>query len=185
MAAIIDAARRSLVHVHNGQRGSAAGTMWHSDGLVLTNAHAVNGRRLAVSLANGQRLPARLLAQDRANDIAALSVDARGMPAIAIGDSRQLRPGEWVLAVGHPWGVSGAATAGVIAGLGHGLPEMPRGDREWIAVSLHLRPGHSGGPLLDAHGKLVGINTIMAGPDLGLAVPVHVVKEFLRRASGV
>ena len=60
------------------------------------------------------------------------------------------------------------------------LPEMSLPRREWIAVSLHLRPGHSGGPLVDAHGQLVGVNTMMAGPEVGLAVPVHVVKTFLR-----
>jgi S1-C subfamily serine protease len=62
---------------------------------------------------------------------------------------------------------------------------MPRSDREWIAVSLHLRPGYSGGPLVDAQSRLVGINTIMAGPDVGLAVPVHIVKAFLREAVGL
>jgi S1-C subfamily serine protease len=80
--------------------------------------------------------------------------------------------------------VAGAVTAGVVAGVGRDLPEMPRSDREWIAVSLHLRPGHSGGPLVDDQGRLVGMNTMMAGPDVGLAVPVHVVKHFLRQAVG-
>ena len=76
-----------------------------------------------------------------------------------------------------------AATAGVIAGVGKQLPEMPLSERDWIAVSLHLRPGHSGGPLVDDQGRLVGINTMMAGPDVGVAVPVHVVKRFLRDAA--
>ncbi|MEJ2211635.1 MAG: trypsin-like peptidase domain-containing protein, partial [Anaerolineae bacterium] len=110
--------------------------------------------------------------------------DARGLPAEARGDSRRLRPGQWGLALGHPWGVAGAATAGMVVGVGRRLPEMPLSDWSWIAVGLHLRPGHSGGPLVDGEGRLVGINTMMAGPDVGLAVPVHEVKRFLRDALG-
>jgi len=72
-----------------------------------------------------------------------------------------------------------------VIGCGSELPEMPHAGREWVAVSAHLRPGHSGGPLLDARGRLVGINTMMAGPEVGLAVPVHVLKAFLRQAAGV
>jgi serine protease Do len=182
MADIVSEVRRTLVQVRNGRSGAGAGTVWHPDGLILTNAHVIRMRSIHVVLPDGQTLPARVLAHDRALDLAALGVDASGLPAIGLGGSRQLQAGDWVLALGHPWGVLGAVTAGVVAGAGAGLPEMPRSDREWIAVSLHLRPGYSGGPLVDAQGRLVGINTIMAGPDVGLAVPVHVVKAFLRRS---
>jgi serine protease Do len=88
------------------------------------------------------------------------------------------------MALGHPWGVPGAATAGVVIGTGEDMPEMPLTGRDWIAVGLHLRPGHSGGPLVDSQGRLVGINTMMIGPEVGMAVPVHVVKAFLRRELG-
>ncbi len=185
MADVVGSVGRSLVQVRNGhnRHGSAgAGTIWHPDGLILTNAHVVRRRSLNVILPDGRVLPARLLAHDRSLDLAALGVEASGLPTIELGDSRRLQAGDWVLAAGHPWGVRGAVTAGVVAGLGHRLPEMPLSEREWIAVSLHLRPGYSGGPLVDAAGRLVGINTIMAGPDVGLAVPVHVVKTFLHQA---
>jgi serine protease Do len=182
MAGVVDRVRRSLVQVRNGRHGAGAGTIWHPDGLILTNAHVVRLRSIHVILPDGQTLPARLLAHDRGLDLAALGVDASALPAIDLGDSRQLRPGDWVLALGHPWGVLGAVTAGVVSGVGAYLPEMPLSEREWVAVSLHLRPGDSGGPLVDAQGRLVGINAMMAGPDVGLAVPVHVVKAFLRQA---
>lgn len=182
MAGVIEGVRRSLVEIRNGHRGVGAGTIWHPDGLILTNAHVVGRRSLQVTLPDGHKLAAQVLAHDASRDIAALSVEAMDLPTIELGDSRQLKPGQWVLALGHPWGVAGAVTAGVVTGVGKWLPEMPLADREWIAVSLHLRPGHSGGPLLDNLGRLVGINTIMAGPDVGLAVPVHVVKRFLRQA---
>jgi serine protease Do len=185
MADVVEGVKRSLVQVTNGtngRNGAGAGTIWHPDGLILTNAHVVRQRSIHVTLADGQVLTARVLAYDRDLDLAALGVDASDLSTIGLGDSKRLQPGDWVLALGHPWGVVGAVTAGVVAGIGARLPEMPLADREWIAVGLHLRPGYSGGPLVDAHGRLVGINTIMAGPDVGLAVPVHVVKVFLHQA---
>lgn len=184
MAGTVQKVRRSLVQVHNGKASVGAGTIWHPDGLLLTNAHVIKRRALQVTLPNGRTLPARLLAHRAELDLAALGVEATGLPTIALGESTRLKPGQWVLALGHPWGVNGAVTAGVVTGIGQLWPEMPLPDREWIAVSLHLRPGYSGGPLVDAHSRLVGINTFMAGPDVGLAVPVHVVKAFLRDAVG-
>jgi serine protease Do len=182
VADLVADARGSLVQIKNGPRGIGAGTIWHPKGLIVTNAHVISSRFLQVILPGGQSLPGRLLAHDRECDLAAVRVDATGLPAINLGDSRGLQPGQWVMALGHPWGVLGAATVGIVTGVGSRLPEMPQSDREWIAISLHLRPGHSGGPLVDAQGRLVGINTIMAGPDMGLAVPVPTVKGFLRRS---
>jgi serine protease Do len=184
MARAVEQACRALVQIRNGRAGIGAGTIWHRDGLILTNAHVAGRRGLQVTLPDGRSLPARVLAHDPDRDIAALDIEAGDLPVIELGDSRRLRPGQWLLAVGHPWGVTGAATAGVVAGTGRNLPEMPLSGRDWIAVSLHLRPGHSGGPLVDARGCLVGINTMMAGPDLGLAVPVHEVTAFLKEALG-
>jgi serine protease Do len=181
LSGVADKARRSLVSISNGRRGAGAGTIWHSDGLILTNAHVVQLRSPKVTLPDGRTAPARVLAHDKVLDLAALRVDAAELPTIELGNSQGLQPGEWVLALGHPWGVAGAATAGTVIGVGP-PPEMAMPGRELIHVGLHLRPGHSGGPLVDTGGRLVGINTMMAGPDVGLAVPVHVVKEFLRRA---
>jgi len=178
LSGVADEARRSLVSISNGRRGAGAGTIWHPDGLILTNAHVVQLRSPKVTLPDGRMTPARVLAHDKVLDLAALRVDAAHLPTIELGDSRGLQPGEWVLALGHPWGVAGAATAGVVIGMGP-PPEMAVPGRELLHVGLHLRPGHSGGPLVDTDGRLVGINTMMAGPDVGMAVPVHVVKDFL------
>ncbi len=184
MASVAESAGRGLVQVHNGGRGAGTGTIWHPDGLVVTNAHVVSGGPLRVTLPDGRKLKARLLARDREQDLAALVVEASGLPTIEIGGSRDLQPGQWVLAMGNPWGVRGAVTAGIVIGMGSEWPEMPRSRREWIVVGLHLRPGYSGGPLVDVQGRLVGINTMMTGPDVGMAVPVHVVKAFLRESLG-
>lgn len=203
MTDLISSVRGALVRVRNGA-GTGAGTIWHStDGpgaaaLVITSAHVVDsvrsprwGRRrpasgphgeVTVDLPDGRSVPGRVVAFDRDLDLAALRVDVGDLPAVPLGDSASLAPGDWVVAVGHPWGVAGAAVAGVIIGTGADLPEMAWSHREWIAAGLRMRPGHSGGPLVDAQGRLVGVNAMMAGPQVGLAVPVHVVKRFLRHA---
>lgn len=179
---VIEGVHRSLVHVHNGKRGNGAGTIWHPQGLIVTNAHVAGRGPLKVRLPDGRTLPAQILARDPDRDLAALRVEADDLPSVQLGDSQRLRPGEWVMAVGHPWGVPGAATAGVVIGVGAEWPEMPSTGRDWVVVSLHMRPGHSGGPLVDVRGRLVGINTMINGPDVGVAIPAHVVVEFLRQA---
>ncbi len=178
---IVERVHRSLVHVHNGKRGNGAGTIWHPQGLIVTNAHVAGRGPLQVRLPDGRTLPAQILARDPDRDLAALRVEANDLPSVQLGNSQRLRPGEWVMAVGHPWGVPGAATAGVVIGVGAEWPGMPQNGRDWVVVSLHLRPGHSGGPLVDVRGRLVGINTMINGPDIGVAIPVHVVVEFLHR----
>ncbi len=184
MADIVERVHSSLVQVHNG-RGAGAGTIWHSEGLIVTNAHVVVGRHnLKVTLPNGDTYPANVLAYDEARDLAALAIEANDLPTIEPGDSRQLRPGQWVMSLGHPWGVTGALTSGIVIATGSELAEQPGAGREWIAASLHLRPGHSGGPMVDTSGRLVGINTMINGPDVGFAVPVHIVKAFLREKLG-
>ena len=184
MASVVDVARRSLVQVRNGWGGAGAGTIWHPEGLIITNAHVVQQAPLTVTLAGDCTLPARVLARDTTADLAALVVEASGLPAIELGDSRDLQPGQWVLALGHPWGIRDAVTAGIVIGTGSAWPNAPGHGGEWIAVNLPLRPGNSGGPLVDVHGRLLGINTMVTGPDVGFAVPVHRAKLFLVERLG-
>lgn len=179
-------ARSALVQVSASRTAGGSGVVVHPDGLVLTAAHVLRGRRSTVRLMDGRRLEAVTLAIQRELDLAAISVELSGAPAMQVGSSDHLRPGDWVIALGHPWGVRGGATAGVVIGVGAELPEAPREPHatEWLATSLHLRPGHSGGPLVDSRGRLVGINTRMNGPDVGLSVPASVVRRFLRESLG-
>lgn len=183
-SALVERVQASLVEVSNGREGFGAGVIWHPDGMIVTNAHVIRRHPLHIKLRDGRTLDARLVAYDQENDIAALATDAMNLDAIELGDSQSLAPGQLVLALGHPWGVPRAVTAGVIIGAGARLPESPRANREWVAVSLRLRPGNSGGPLVDARGRLLGINTMMTGPDFGMAVPVHVIKRFMREKVG-
>lgn len=177
----------SLVQIRRGRRGMGAGTIWHEDGLILTNAHVVasrwrDGGAIEVLLADGRAFPARLLAQDAARDVAALAITATGLPTMVLGRSEALRCGDLVVALGHPWGVIGAATAGMVITVGP--PSELRLSHDFIQVGLQLRPGHSGGAMVDTRGRLVGVNTMINGPQVGLAVPVHEIKRFLRERLG-
>ena len=176
IALVVEKASRSVVQVLDDGGGRGAGTVWHQDGLILTNAHVVRDRALRVSLEDGRVLTARVAAVSKELDLAALTVDAHDLPAIPVADSRSVKPGEFVLAIGHPWGQVGAATSGIAIG----LESHDDSGHEWLAVNMQLRPGNSGGPLLDSEGRLIGINAIMSGPNVGLAVPSHVAKAFLR-----
>ena len=179
MASVVGNAQQSLVQVISGRRGAGAGIIWGSQGLIITNAHVVRRNHPKVVLSDGKEISARVLGADTHNDLAALMVDANGLPAMPVGDSKKLRAGDVVIALGHPWGITGSVTTGIVVGAGEALSGMPGGERDLIAVSLHYRPGYSGGPLVDAQGRVVGINVMMAGPEVGLAIPAHVVEAFL------
>lgn len=186
----VETVRAALVQIASEEGSIGAGTIWHADGLVLTNAHVVldarTGRQrrdLTVITQEGERYPATVLASDARRDLAALAISTQGLPTVRIGESRTLTPGTWLMAIGHPWGVLDALTGGIVIGTGDRLPEV--GDeREWIALDMKMRPGHSGGPLFNAAGEIVGINTMIRGPEVSFAVPVDVVKAFLRETIG-
>ena len=180
LGAVAEMARASLVQIRDGGQGAGSGTIWDDEGLIVTNAHVAQGRRVEVRLPGGRQSSAQVLAADPYRDLAVLRVEADGLPGLVPGFSRSLRPGELVMAVGHPWGVEGGTTLGAVIGVGADLPESPAPGRELIALSLQLRPGHSGGPLVDVQGRLVGICAMMAGPEVGLAIPVDVVQDFLK-----
>ncbi len=183
MTAVIQAVQQSVVQVGNGRRGFGAGTIWHSDGLILTNAHVAQRRAPEVTLADGRTFPSQLLAYDESIDLAALYIAANHLPTIELGHSSQLKTGDWVIAVGHPWGVVGAAAAGTVIAVGQPL-EQNGYHGELVQLGIQLRPGHSGGPLVDGNGRLVGINTMISGPQVGLAIPVDVAKWFLKERLG-
>lgn len=179
----IATAQQATVQIRSRHRGIGSGITLHPDGLVITNAHVIRGQAPDVLLASGEQLPGTLLAYDERRDLAAISVKASGLPVLAMGDSRALRTGSVVVALGHPWGVIGAATAGMVICVGRPLEAVPY-DGELIQVGLHMRPGHSGGPMLNDRGQIVGINTMIAGPYVGLAVPSVTVRSFLREELG-
>lgn len=181
---VVAAAQRAVVAVRDGARGSGAGTIWHADGLIVTNAHVVRGGPVEVQLFDERVLPARLLARDADLDLAALAVEAHDLPTIQPASGRDMHPGQWLMALGHPWGVAYAATGGVLISRSGQAADLPGPRGDWVVADLHLRPGNSGGPILDAQGRLVGVSTLMNGASVGIGVSVEIVKAFLKQALG-
>ncbi len=172
---IAERLRRSTVLIHGGGRGGGSGVIWTSEGLLVTNSHVARGPHAHVEMWDGRSFKATLTARDPRRDLAALQISASGLPAGPRADSSQLRPGELVIAIGNPLGFVGALSMGVIHGIGviRGL-----GTQSWVQAAVRLAPGNSGGPLADARGRVIGINTMVAGR-LALAVPSNAVERFL------
>jgi len=168
--------RRSTVQVFSSDaRSGGSGVIWGADGLIVTNAHVARSFRNEVELWDGRRLEARVGTFDARRDLATLQVPATGLPTATAGDSTALRPGELVIAIGSPLGFTGALTTGIVHSVG---PVPGMGRRNWIRATARLAPGNSGGPLANADGHVIGINTAIAH-GLGLAVPSRDVAEFL------
>jgi serine protease Do len=172
---IAEKLRRSTVLLHAGRRGSGSGVIWTDDGLIVTNAHVARSSHTCVQLWDGREFEATVTARDLHRDLAALHINTSGLPAAVAADSAQLRPGELVIAVGNPLGFVGALTTGVVHAVG---PIRGFGFQSWVQAGVRLAPGNSGGPLADARGRVIGINTMVAGR-VGLAIPSNAVKKFL------
>jgi serine protease Do len=162
--------RASTVHVHGRGPGGGSGVIWSPDGLIVTNAHVVRGPGATVETSD-RSYDAELVSRDERLDLAALQIDASGLPAAPIGDSGSLRVGQVVIAAGNPLGMTGAVATGIIHTTGSG-------PQDWVQADIRLLPGNSGGPLADVHGRVIGINSMVAG-GLGLAVPSNTVRRFL------
>lgn len=172
--------RRSTAQVFLGERrGAGSGVVWSADGLILTNAHVARARTAQVELWDGRSFDASVVARDPRRDLASLRISAEGLEAATPGDSASLRSGELVIAIGSPLGFAGALSTGIIHSIG-ALPGMGR--ERWIRADVRLAPGNSGGPLANAQGQVVGINTAIVN-GLGVAVPVSTVVDFVQRGS--
>ncbi|WP_146844800.1 S1C family serine protease [Cellulomonas terrae] len=158
-------------------RGTGAGSasVITADGYLLTSAHVVAGATLATAaFSNGTTLPADVVGRDPLSDLAVLL--ARGdVPApVTLGDAAQLRVGQLVVALGNPLGLAGSVTAGIVSALGRSLPTASgRVVDEVVQTDAALNPGNSGGVLADSAGRMVGVNTALAGIGVGLAVPIN------------
>jgi len=174
--------RRNTVEVRTGGAGVGSGVIWTADGIVITNAHVARSDRATLVLWDGRTLSGQVTARDRRRDLAAIAVTGGGpidglCPA-TIGHPSTLRTGDLVIALGNPLGIPGALALGVVHALEPGDAGRPR----WIRADIRLAPGNSGGPLADARGRVVGVNTMIAG-GLGIAVPVTTVARFLGEAG--
>jgi serine protease Do len=177
---IAEQLRRSTVLIHAGGGGNGSGVIWSSEGMIVTNAHVVHGPNVCVQLWDGREFEAAVTARDPRRDLAALRINANSLPAACPADSSQLRPGELAIAIGNPLGFVGALTTGVIHAIG---PLRALGSQTWVQASVRLAPGNSGGPLADARGHVIGVNTMVAGR-LALAIPSNAVRDFLAAGPG-
>jgi serine protease Do len=142
---------------HGVQHAQGSGFLISADGLVLTNAHVVDGaNEVTVKLADHREFKAKVLGADRSSDIAVLKIDGHDLPAVSLGDSDQLGVGDYVLAIGEPFGLEETATAGIVSAKGRSLPGD--GYVPFIQTDAAVNPGNSGGPLFDSTGAVVGIN---------------------------
>ncbi|GAA2752131.1 S1C family serine protease [Amnibacterium kyonggiense] len=157
-------------------RGTGAGsaTVISDAGHLLTSAHVVEGaERVELAFADGSEARARVIGRDPLSDLAVLRADDPTPPPVPFGDAARLRVGQLVVALGNPHGLAGSVTAGIVSALGRSLPTRAgRVVDEVVQTDAALNPGNSGGALADSAGRLVGVNTAVAGVGLGLAVPI-------------
>ncbi|WP_433604676.1 S1C family serine protease [Prescottella agglutinans] len=184
-AAVIHVAQRVLpsvvslrVQTRRGS-GGGSGSVLTPDGYILTSAHVVDGARHAeVTFSDGGEVMADVTGRDTLSDLAVLRARGAVPPAVTRGDAAHLQVGQLVVAVGSPLGLAGSVTAGVVSALGRSLPTRSgRVIDEVIQTDAALNPGNSGGALADSAGRLVGVNTAVAGVGVGLAVPINATTE--------
>ncbi len=171
-------------------RGS--GFIVDADGTVVTNNHVVkDAKAVSVTLADGTQLPAKIVGRDARTDLAVLKIDAgKPLPYIELGDSAKVRPGEWVVAMGNPFGLGGTVTAGIVSASGRDIGEGPYDD--FIQIDAPINQGNSGGPLFTQDGHVVGVNTAILSPSggsvgIGFAIPSDMVRTVVAelKAHGV
>jgi len=169
------------------QEGTGSGFVYDTEGHIVTNFHVVeNAEELSVTLADGSAYPAQVVGVDPSNDLAVLRIEAENLPQpVALGTSDNLRVGQFVVAIGNPFGQEGTLTVGVISALGR-IIESPDGRfiGEAIQTDAAINPGNSGGPLLNLQGQVIGVNSQIISPSqasagIGFAIPANTVRRVV------
>src|SRR5437660_4196380 len=167
------------------QEGQGSGFIIDKEGHILTNYHVIaDARQVKVTLHNGSSYPATVVGTDRAHDLAVIQIKAPSLPSMVLGDSRNLQVGQKVYAIGNPFGLSGTMTRGIV--ISHRQVQEPDGMKidDAIQTDAAINPGNSGGPLLNWHGEVIGINTMIASSvgqsaGIGFAIPINTAKAVL------
>src|SRR6516225_12334446 len=178
---MIEHAQASVVQVRRGDRGAGTGVIWQTNGGIITNHHVIahTGSKVQVELRDGRVLEAQVVDSDPLLDVALLNVPADNLTAIPVADSAKLRVGELVFAIGNPWGQRGVVTAGIVSALSKVKIRNSNRQLEYIKSDVRLAPGNSGGPLINAQGHVIGINAMIMGGDLSVAIPSTVVSNWI------
>jgi serine protease Do len=172
-------------HVTGEGLGSAF--VYDSSGRLLTNFHVIaDATEVLVAFRDGRELPAKVIGADPPTDVAVLQVGQSGLPALALGTSELLRVGDWVLAIGNPFGLSHTVSAGIVSAKGRTISELEgmdtaAGYASFLQTDASINPGNSGGPMLDLSGRVVGINTAIRAHsnNIGFAIPMEIVSAIL------
>jgi serine protease Do len=173
------------------QTGQGSGFIVSADGFILTNNHLVGDEEhVKVTLTDGREFSAKIIGTDPDSDVAVIKIDVNTLPFLEMADSDKIEVGEWVLAIGNPFGLSHTVTAGIVSAKGRsGLGISTYED--FIQTDAAINPGNSGGPLIDLDGKVIGINTAIIGPGgnigIGLAIPINIAtsayKQIISKGS--
>ncbi len=165
------------------QRGSGSGFIVTPDGYILTNAHVVaDADQVTVKLNDRREFQAKVVGVDQRTDVAVIKIDAKALPTVRVGDPSKLKPGEWVLAIGSPFGFENSATAGIVSATSRSLPNEGNNYVPFIQTDVAVNPGNSGGPLFNLQGEVVGINSQIfsrTGGYMGVsfAIPIDVAMD--------
>jgi len=167
------------------QEGQGSGFIIDKEGHILTNYHVIaDARQVKVTLHNGSSYPATVIGTDRSHDLAVIQIKAPNLPALILGDSRNLQVGQKVYAIGNPFGLSGTMTRGIVSSIRQVREPDGMTIEDAIQTDAAINPGNSGGPLLNWHGEVIGINTMIASSvgqsaGIGFAIPINTAKAVL------
>ena len=163
------------------QRGEGSGFIIHESGYILTNAHVIeNSDSVQIALSTGGLFKGKIIGMDAVADLAIIKIDSPDpLPVIPLGHSNELKPGDWVMAIGSPFGLDLTVTVGIVSAKGRSLGATPYDD--FIQTDTPINPGNSGGPLINTQGEVVGINTavMQMGQGLGFSLPVDLAKKLI------
>ena len=165
------------------ERGTGSGFIINTDGQILTNAHVVDGAdTVNVILKDGRTFKGKVVGTDPVTDVAVVKIQADNLPTVRLGNSEQLRPGEWAIAIGNPLGLDNTVTTGIISATGRSSSQVGVPDKRvnFIQTDAAINPGNSGGPLLNARGEVIGMNTaiIQGAQGLGFSIPINTAQRI-------
>jgi S1-C subfamily serine protease len=165
------------------EQGVGSGFIISDNGQILTNAHVIEGAdRVTVKLKDGRTLEGKVVGADPITDVAVIKIDGDNLPTLSLGDSDQIKPGEWAIAIGNPLGLENTVTTGIISAIGRSSQEIGVRDQrvELIQTDAAINPGNSGGPLLNIRGEAIAMNTaiIEEAQGLGFAIPINTAQRI-------
>ncbi len=165
------------------QQGIGSGFILTANGEIVTNAHVISGAdEVTVTLKDGRTFKGKVMGEDTLTDVAVVKIQAQNLPTVKLGDSNQLKPGEWAIAIGNPLGLDNTVTEGIISATGRTGGQVGAPDKrvDFIQTDAAINPGNSGGPLLNAQGEVIGVNTaiIQDAQGIGFAIPINTVQRI-------